>query len=240
MATHALERAESGRWARLGSFLLREFHEVIPPTIFFFFGFNLILLTKRLILAEYLIEYAGFAIATVGALVVGKVVLVADKMPILRRFDYAPLAYPILFKTIMYTLLVFVARLLEALVHYLIAGGVLGGGRFAVEILDKFSWSTFTAAQLWIFVLFALYVTANELNNLFGDGELYKIFFTRRSSTLKSTRRTRIRLLTRLARLTDTYPLTVLEDARSAPHRELVTILRTLAMRNGAEETPAG
>ena len=167
-------------------------------------------------------------------------VLVADKMPILRRIDYAPLAYPILFKTIMYTLLVFVARLLEALVHYLIAGGVLGGGRFAVEILDKFSWSTFTAAQLWIFGFFALYVTANELNNLFGDGELYKIFFTRRSSTLKSTRRTRIRLLTRLARLTDTYPLTVLEDARSAPHRELVTILRTLAMRNGAEEKPAG
>ena len=56
MATHALREPVFGRWARLGSFLLREFHEVIPPTIFFFFGFNLILLTKRLILAEYLID----------------------------------------------------------------------------------------------------------------------------------------------------------------------------------------
>jgi len=44
---------------------------------------------------------------------VGKVVLVANIMPILRRFDYVPLAYPILFKTIVYTTLAGVARLLQ-------------------------------------------------------------------------------------------------------------------------------
>lgn len=43
----------------------------------------------------------------------GKVVLVANIMPILRRFDYVPLAYPILFKTIVYTTLAGVARLLQ-------------------------------------------------------------------------------------------------------------------------------
>jgi hypothetical protein len=40
-------------------------------------------------------------------------------------------------------------------------------------------------------VLFLVYVTASELNQLLGDGELFKIFFTRRSSELKSTRRAR-------------------------------------------------
>jgi hypothetical protein len=33
---------------------------VVPPTIFFFVGFNLILWTKRLILEEYGIDYTGF------------------------------------------------------------------------------------------------------------------------------------------------------------------------------------
>ena len=112
-------------------------------------------------------------------------------MPFLRRFDNSPLVYPILFKTLVYTLFVFVARLIEALIHYLVGGGTFGGGRFIEHLLGIFSWAHFTAVQLWIFVLFLVYVTASELNQLLGDGELFKIFFTRRSSELKSSRRAR-------------------------------------------------
>jgi hypothetical protein len=234
MATSAPDMAAAGRWHRIGTFFLHEFRAVLPPTLFFFLGFNLILFTKRLFLADYLIEYAGFLIATTGALIVGKVVLVANKMPFLRRFDHAPLAYPILFKTIVYTALVFLARLLEMLVHYVIGGGALGGGGFVDHILGEFSWPRFVATQLWIFVLFLGYVTASELNDLLGDGELFRIFFTRRSSQLKSTRRARIRLLTQLSRLMDAHPLSELEDRSSAPHDELVRILRGLGTRNGA------
>ena len=50
------------------------------------------------------------AVATTAALVVGKVVLVVDKLPFLRHFDYAPLVQPVLFKSIVYTFFVFVAR----------------------------------------------------------------------------------------------------------------------------------
>ena len=38
---------------RVGAFLLREFREMLPPTIFFFIGFNLIVLTTNLLLANY-------------------------------------------------------------------------------------------------------------------------------------------------------------------------------------------
>ena len=227
MAMHVAAR--SGRWARIGSFVLHEVREVIPPTLFFFVGFNLILFTKRLFLADYLIEYAGFLIATTSALIVGKVVLVANKMPVLRRFDHAPLAYPVLFKTLIYTVLVFVARLLEALVHYLIEGGHLGGGQFVDGLLGSFSWSRFIAIQLWIFVLFLIYVITRELNQLLGDGELFRILFIRRSSELKATRRARIRLLVQLSRLMESHPVTVLEDPASEPHRKLLGILRALA-----------
>src|SRR2546430_16169457 len=44
----------------------------LPPTIFFFVGFNLILWTKRLILEEHGVEFSGFFTATVAALLVRK------------------------------------------------------------------------------------------------------------------------------------------------------------------------
>jgi hypothetical protein len=232
MSTHSLDAIHRSSWSRLGALIVDEIREVIPPTLFFFVGFNLVLFTKRLFLEQYLIAYAGFFVATTGALIVGKVVLVANKMPLLRRFDYAPLAYPILFKTIVYTALVGIARLLETLIHYLAADGALGGGGFIEHVFGTWSWPRFIATQMWIFVLFLVWVTATELNELLGEGELFRIFFTRRSSALKSTRRARIRLLTQLSRLTDAYPVAVLEDPKSAPHRELVAILRRLVQDN--------
>src|SRR5262249_29651865 len=99
---------------RAGAWVLHELCEVLPPTIFFFIGFNLIVLTTNLILAQYSVAFASFMIATTSALVVGKAVLVAETMPFLGRYDRAPLIYPILFKTFVYWLFVFIARLLEA------------------------------------------------------------------------------------------------------------------------------
>lgn len=238
MTTRAvLDAAGTGRLARFGAFLLRELGELAPPTLFFFVGFNLILFTKRLFLADYLIQYAGFLIATTGALIVGKVVLIAGRMPFLHRFDHAPLACPILFKSLVYTAFVSLARMLELLIRYLSHQGILGGGRFVRHLLGAFSWPHFIATQLWVAVLFLIYVTVSEFNALFGDGELFRVFFAWRKSELKSTRRARIRLLTRLARLTDSHSIAVLEDSGSLPHAELVAILRTLSagseMRNG-------
>lgn len=229
MVSGTLDSHRPGRLARIGHFMAHEIRHVLPPTIFFFVGFNLILFTKRLILAEHLIQFTGFFIATMAALVVGKVVLVADRLPFLRRFDHAPLAAPILFKTAVYTLLVFAARLLEAFAHYALEGGAVGGGGFIEHQLGAFSWHRFVATQLWIFALFLVYVTGAEINGLLGDGELLRIFFRRRSTELKATRRARIRLLVRLGRLTEAHPIETLGDRTSAAHVELVAILRQLA-----------
>ena len=75
---------------------LVQMKHVLPPTIFFFVGFTLILWTKRLILEEHGVEFSGFLTATLAALLVGKAVLVTDKLPFMRRFEGAPLIQPIL------------------------------------------------------------------------------------------------------------------------------------------------
>ena len=78
-------------------------------------------------------------------------------------------------------------------------------------------------------VLFLVYVTIHELNILIGDGELYRLFFRWSSSEAKLTRRQRIRLLTRLNRLTKSNPIEAFSERGSPTHTELVAILRELA-----------
>ncbi len=110
--------APAGLGRRAGAWFLHELREVSPPTIFFFVGFNLIVLTTNLILADYLAAFGNFMIATAAALVVGKAVLVTNALPFLRRYDRAPLIQPILFKTVVYWAVVFIARLLEHFVRF--------------------------------------------------------------------------------------------------------------------------
>ena len=153
--------------------------------------------------------------------------LVTDNLPFMRRFDGAPLIQPILFKSAIYWLCVFMVRLAEGLLHFLAAGGVLAD--FPAHLVQHFSWPRFLSIQLWLMVLFLIYVTTHELNVLIGDGELYRLFFRWNSSKAKLTRRQRIRLLTRLNRLTEANPIEAFSERGSPAHTELVGILRQLA-----------
>jgi len=83
--------------------------------------------------------------------------------------------------------------------------------------------------QVWLMVLFMIYVTIHELNTLFGDGELPRVFFRWRSSQAKLTRRQRIRLLTQLSRLTEAHDIAEFKDASTPAHAELVAIVTRLA-----------
>ena len=213
---------------RMGAFLLREFLEILPPTIFFFIGFNLIVLTTNLILADFGGQFASLMIATASALIVAKALLVANAMPVIRHYDRAPLIRPILFKTFFYWAAVFIVRLLEHWIEYLFSGQYAFGGFFRHE-MATFSWVRFIAIQLWILVLFLIYVTASELNHLFGEGELWHLLFTSRPAELPLDRRQRIRELIRLSKLADTHPVEEFRDPSTRAHAELVDIVRRLA-----------
>jgi len=174
--------------SRVLAFLIKELREVVPPTVFFAVGFNLVDLTTNLILADYSVHFANFMVATASALVVAKSVLIANALPFFRRFDTAPKIRPILFKTIVYWAVVSVVRFLEKLGEYLFGGGTLSG--IPEYVSTHFTWHRFAAIQIWIFVLFLIYNSVVEVNAWLGNGELMKILFTRHSSEMKPTRPT--------------------------------------------------
>ena len=219
-------------YLRLFHWWLEQVRHTLPAVIFFFIGFNLILWTQQMVLMQHGIPFSGFAAATVAALLVGKAVLVTDHMPFMRRFEGAPLIQPILFKSVIYWAVTFVVRILDGYVHFLGDGGATAD--FLPYLAEQFSWPRFFLVQVWLMVLFLIYVTIHELNTLFGDGELARIFLRWRSTQTKLTRRQRIRLLTRLARLTEAHDVAEFRNASTPAHAELVEIITLLAKPAGA------
>jgi hypothetical protein len=162
--------------SRLITFVV-EFKEALLAIVLFAIGFNLIELTTYLFLDAYPVQFADYTVATVGALLVGKAVLVANGLPFFRRFDTAPLIRPILFKTFLYWSVVAWMRFLERVIEYRMGGGRLGGVREYVAV--QFAWHRFFGVQIRIFTPFLIYTTATEPSALFDESELTRSIFTR-------------------------------------------------------------
>jgi hypothetical protein len=169
--------------SRAVAFAVKEFEEMLPPIIFFAIGFNLIELTTQLVLDDYFVRFANYLVATMAALIIGKAVLLANLMPLIRRYDNAPLIQPILFKTIVYSIVVFLVRVLEKLIEYLVHGGKLSG--IPDYVAEHFTWHMFAAVQIWIFVLFLIYTTLTDVDARLGRGALARMLFHERPSRSK-------------------------------------------------------
>src|SRR5262245_8336125 len=213
---------------RIGVRILHELRSAVPPTVFFFVGFNFIVMTTNLLVADYAVAVSSFMLATMAAFVVGKAVITANAMPFMKLFDRAPLIQPILFKTAIYWVAVFFTRLGERFVHFSIIDGNHPDG-FLEYLVSSFSWHRFTAVSLWIFALFLIYVTASEFSQLFGPAEMRRLLFTYRPSELQLNRRQRVRELMRLNRLADEHAVDEFHDPRSPAHHKLVEIVERLA-----------
>lgn len=152
-----------------------EFIQVLPPTIFFFVAFNVISITKALMLQEYGVDFSGFATASIGALLVGKVVLVADKLPLINKFPEKPLIYNVAWKTMIYIVAVFVVRYLEHMLHFVREFGNLGVAH--QHLLAEVVWPRFWSTQIWLLVLFFAYASLHEMVRLIGRDEVLRMFF---------------------------------------------------------------
>ena len=104
---------------RAVAWLKREIVEAIPAAVYFFVGFQIIAFTDALMLEEYGVRVSTFMLATVAALVSAKVVLILDAMPFVNRFAAAPLLVSIVWKTLLFLLLVGAFKYLEHLLPML-------------------------------------------------------------------------------------------------------------------------
>ena len=167
--------------ARIWAVIRHEFHEVLPPTIFFLVTFNIVLLDRALMLREYGLRVSSVAAAAVMALVVAKVVLVADKLPFINRFPEKPLIYNVVWKTVIYVGSSLLVHYLEHLIPLWWRNGRFGEANG--ELWREIIWPHFWAIQLWLTVPILVYCASRELIRFVGRERIQQMFFGHPAAT---------------------------------------------------------
>jgi len=173
--THFKQASRSGTaMNKLFQRLKKEFLGIIPTAVFFFIAFQLLALTRVLILREYEVPIGTFLAATVAALIVAKVVVIVDLLPFFNRFPEKPLVYNIVWKATLYLVAAVSVRYIEHLIPFVREyGGIAVATR---HLIAEVVWPHFWLVQIWLFVIFFVYCTLRELARVLGRDRLFALF----------------------------------------------------------------
>ena len=97
----------------ISSSLKEEVTAIFWVTLYFSCWLVALVFLKRMVLEEYQIAFPGLSIAFIGAVVLAKVVLVLERVPLGKWLHRQPAWVDVLLRTILYSLGVFIVILLE-------------------------------------------------------------------------------------------------------------------------------
>ena len=116
---------------QIGRLTERVRHELIE------YAFNVAYLTlvfaaflqyRRFLLAEYSITYTNYWLALIGALILGKVIMIGSVFRLGRWLEDKPLIVPTIYKAVIFSAFVLVFRVVEYAIKGLLHGDGLGTG----------------------------------------------------------------------------------------------------------------
>jgi hypothetical protein len=159
---------------------LKDFSAIV---LYLWIVFGLLVMFRSVILAEQHIPFAYHGFAIINALALAKVMLTAKDLHLGERFDEAPLIYPTLVKSALFTILLACFKILEDA-----AIGMYHGQSFQQSIADLGggTWKAILTLTLLLFVILIPFVGYSELRRVLGEGRLEQIFFRPRSATIPS------------------------------------------------------
>lgn len=152
-----------------------EAREIFAIALFFSAGFSIIILADSLTVRGTNVNVGSYLQAIVGGLIVAKVLLLTDLLPVVDAFRGKPLMHNILWKSTLYVAASLVFRYLDGLVRSLWKS--MGLAEAHHHALSKFVEPRFWAVQIWVTVILLLYVTVRELVRALGKDELKAMFF---------------------------------------------------------------
>ena len=165
----------------VGRWLIREFLEILPAVLFFFVALIVILVLLKLFVSQYSIEFYAFSKAAVGALILGKVVLVMDWAESRRRVSTQPRAVVIACKTFIYAVAVIVLGIGERIIH---SAREAGDFRDGVKlVIANANLDRFLGCVLLISLIVSTYLVMEEIDRAMGKGALLRLFFERPAAT---------------------------------------------------------
>lgn len=154
----------------------RELKEYFLNALYLLLFFGMITTYRRLLMAEYHIDYEDYGICLVKALILAKIIMVGDMFRLGHRFHDKPLIYPTLYKTVAFTLLVLLFSILEATIKALLHGKGLAGGWHELWSGRQYE---VLAEGLIVFFAFLPFFAFRELERILGEGRIRGLFLRR-------------------------------------------------------------
>lgn len=162
---------------RFYRWLKEETISVIPAILYFGIAFNLVYFTRSLALGPGYAQHTSYLKINIAALLVGKVLLIANSLPFINLFPKKPLIYNIIWKFFLYNLCVFIVELTDIFCGVALKNSsvALGLQRIKLDLVSPIFWST----QLTLWLLFLFFVVFTEFFRRLGRDKVLKILFGR-------------------------------------------------------------
>ena len=133
-----------------------------------------------LLLNEFHVKYFTYGTALLNALVLSKVILLGESARLGKRHEDKPLFVSVIYKSLLFSLLVAALHVLEEIIKPMLHGEGLSGalhdlaGRRVSELLVR---------NLVVFWAFIPFFTFTEMRRALGEGKLYDLFFRSKQQT---------------------------------------------------------
>ena len=156
--------------------LVKEIKSVVFATIYFAIWFGILMFLKTMILTEYKVEFTGISMALIGALILAKVVLIVDFIPVSNWTRQHSAVWYIMFRTLFIIIVVFILLLLEKAFESRHEYGGFGSSLSQVFQHRDFYhvWANVTVVSIAVFWFNVIFV----LRRYLGERKLRQVFFS--------------------------------------------------------------
>ncbi len=147
--------------------LVEEGKEILSVVIYLFTSLSLLSTIKALVLAQHGIDdfLHCYIVALVESLALAKIVVIAQKLPLMEKFSHKPLIYSILYKSVVMSIFINIGANIEEklFVHH--------------HVEPAHPIVLMVTHQVVLMIIFIALFTARGLNKELGNGVLKKLFF---------------------------------------------------------------
>jgi hypothetical protein len=157
------------------AFIKKELLEMLPPTFFFLALFTFIAFLRSLISEEHTITVMTYSGAVVGALIMGKSILIADALPIANIFHNSRQIYTIIWRTLLYVFIAFCFQMLEEFIPLARKFGSLATA--SEHLVEEIDWARFWATHALLLVFLSFYNLISALIELVGADRFREFLF---------------------------------------------------------------
>ena len=178
----AEDRLSVPRQRQLRERAFEEFKRFLIIFLYLWVAFGLLSIHKSLVLTQSHLDYQEHTFAIINAFVFAKVLLVGEQLRLGTRFGHKPLIYPILYKCLVFTLVLVSFHVAESVVM-----GVWRGHTVVESLPPMFGWNPrgLLAVAIMCFILLLPFFGFREIARVMGREEMWKLLFGPRESDLR-------------------------------------------------------